>query len=124
MNREIKFRAWNQDNQEFQYFIFSTGGHWSHNIEAYSTNAIKEWQQYTGLKDKNGKEIYEGDRVTYTNPHSKTSFSHEVRWDEPWAAFGLFEKNSKWCKESDWAKIVDVEVIGNIYENPELLNQK
>jgi hypothetical protein len=50
MQREIKFRAWNQDAQEFQYLVLSGGGHWSHTIEAYSINAIREWQQYTGIK--------------------------------------------------------------------------
>lgn len=72
MNREIKFRVWNQDNQEFQYFVFSNGGHWSHNIEAYSTNAIKEWQQFTGLKDKFGTDIYEGDELSYKKPYRTT----------------------------------------------------
>ena len=36
----------------------------------------------------------------------------------------MFEFNNEWCKESDWLKIKEIEIIGNIYENSELLNQK
>ena len=78
-------------------------------------------QQYTGLKDKNGKEIYEGDILTYYNKYSDKIYTQIVKWDQMWAGFGLFEKDNKWCKESDWVKIANIEIIGNIYENPELL---
>jgi uncharacterized phage protein (TIGR01671 family) len=78
--------------------------------------------QFTGLKDKNGKEIYESDIVSYTNPYSNKGYTHVVKYDPMWAAFGLFEKmEDEWCKENDWVKLISIEVIGNIYSNPELL---
>ena len=77
--------------------------------------------QFTGLLDKNGNKIFELDVVKIYQPHSKTYHSHIVKWDNLWSCFGLFENNNKWCKEYDWVKIKEIEIIGNIYDNPELL---
>jgi uncharacterized phage protein (TIGR01671 family) len=74
--------------------------------------------QFTGLTDKNGKEIYEGDilRPTVTGIRKDA----EVKWDTETASFFAdFDYDPK-----DWYELVwgnRVEVIGNIYENPELL---
>lgn len=116
-NREIKFRAW-QDSTMLHIPLNTNYGITRFFGLLYEDTII---MQYTGLKDKNGVEICECDVVKYTNPYSKCTYTHIVRWDEKWAAFGLFEKSNEWCKESDWAKIRDVEVLGNIYENPELI---
>lgn len=71
--------------------------------------------QYTGLKDKNDKEIYEGDIVYIAGMGNS-----KVEWDRCHAGW-IFDNRSQGCEYSD--VIEDIEtIIGNIYENPELLN--
>ena len=80
--------------------------------------------QYTGLKDKNGKEIYEGDVIRTDNYKGIHVFVVEYEFDYC-GALGAFVFNTK-----DEASSVHCEanetgdVIGNIYENPELLEKK
>jgi uncharacterized phage protein (TIGR01671 family) len=70
-------------------------------------------RQYTGLRDKNGKEIYEGDIVRYLNIIND-SCTEVIIWHQDIASFGTKTKSGLDCMYA-------CEVIGNIYENPELL---
>lgn len=123
--REIKFRIWCMTKKEWEKDLWWLGC--EGNLYTPYRNQLKTLrkehhilEQYTGLKDKNGVEIYEGDVIKYYQPYAKRTDTHIVKWDEIQACFGMFEKDNKWCKESDWIKIQEIEIIGNIHENPEL----
>ena len=72
-----------------------------------------EYSQYTGLKDKNGAEIYERDLVDYDDDIG------EIKWNDKEACFEVVGKY--WC--TDCLVTEKMEVIGNIHENPELLGE-
>ena len=130
MNREIKFRAWNIEKKimaEVGDWNWSGKVHVSYKVGAeksgyfFGGNSVgADWgkaecalMQFTGLKDKNGKEIYEGDilqRGVVTFSRGKfqgTYFDGGGDLAEDW--------------EDDLYQEKGIEVLGNIYENPELL---
>lgn len=117
--REIKFRVWNEDTKEMleiQKHSFKTN-----KSMPYGWNMQYEFDglmQYTGLKDKHGKEIYEGDIIRYE--HSAVgSIVRVVQYK--YGMYGI-EGNVKGT-QIPFANILNStrEIIGNIYENPELL---
>jgi len=71
--------------------------------------------QYTGLKDKNGREVYEGDRVYFLCDNSICGFS-EVRWSEKDAMFTDAAYNPI-------SSLGDIVICGNIHENPDLIKE-
>lgn len=132
MNRTIKFRAWDKEAQRIypvtSFHIYrpevERGGKYcgvtikdenGHDKFLDDERAIP--MQFTGLLDKNGKEIYEGDIL-----HSINKNTFEVQFIEKSAAFKVIEKSNgkKWMFGYDSQK--NFEIIGNIYENPELAN--
>lgn len=88
-------------------------------------------EQFIGISDRNGREIYEGDVVSHTNDYGswKPTSTGAVVWFDKNAAFGIrpIKTEEKWAfydpegKNFSWERVV---VIGNIHENPELLNRE
>jgi uncharacterized phage protein (TIGR01671 family) len=111
--REIKFRAWDKKQKKMLYGVsIGTIKVWDENEPiishefSYSEDCI--FEQYTGLEDKNGKEIYEGDIVKQTH----SNLVYPVRFE--YGGFLPFTSDMM-TFDNDYC-----EVIGNIHENPEL----
>jgi len=115
MNREIKFRAW--CGAEYAY-----SSDYNSLWEFFQDCRDCKIEQYTGLKDKNGKEIYEGD-ILYANEWGydcKTGKKIVVQVCFGRLGFEFIPKKTE--VEYGWGNYVyhPCEIIGNIYENPEL----
>ncbi len=138
MNREIKFRAWNGDAGMMDNLDCV-------NLEMVRKSVISndgdetfgdcEYMQYTGLKDINDKEIYEGDIVSAHNFYFDGNFGAEHEFNgvvmfSEWATFGLSKINARpdgcsWFEFADTSHFENpcLEVIGNIHENQNLLTE-
>jgi uncharacterized phage protein (TIGR01671 family) len=127
MSREIKFRAYLENYEKMVNDL--TGFYrinepwiklfWTEEddvTDLFPTNSVI-LMQYTGLKDKKGKEIYEGDVVRTPLLGLKLL---EARYTNELAAFELYDMKGKRYQLDDNS---DLEVIGNIYENPELIKE-
>ncbi len=110
MSRKIKFRVWNLKDKEFHNPAILEV--WGNPIENYII------QQFTGLLDKNGKEIYEGDIVCGFD------FIAEVIWETEDSAFQIRRiDKTHGGAFLNTMYMQNFEVIGNIFHNPELINK-
>lgn len=127
--REIKFRAWLKGHMVYiapddDYFIDGDGR--LVKIEQFENGCSYQvfedhecnLMQYTGLKDKNGKDIYEGDVVCYNGGKTESRAKMTVKWLD--AGFVLTAYREEWVYNLGECISDTLEIIGNLYENPEL----
>ena len=135
--RELKFRAWNKHLK-----VMKANIHLLDNCNEYFNNDNQDVMQYTGLKDKNGLDIYEGDvvRILYTDWPSQSAEKNgrysmslgeykasisSIGWIVfEYCRFGVRFSNDGICGFVDPGKHGEIEVIGNVWKNPELLQTK
>jgi len=129
--REIKFRAWDKEESrmyDIKRINFNYSVHYLSSEYLYEQKIENiELMQYTGLKDKNGKEIYEGDILEMLSLSERVKnltficaideFGVNFQANHPDRNNNRFGGNNLWWNSDDWI------IKGNIYENPELLTK-
>ena len=114
-----KYRAFNKKTKKFQYFTLedcfnSTGGYLG---DYLSSDEIENITDYTNRKDKNNKEIYENDVIRSLESCNKGQYYSYDTVEYIGGGFSPLYCNG--CEAT--TKVEDMEVVGNIYENPELI---
>ena len=128
--REIKFRFWDKKREVMLYECVISGFtvDLCHPFNVPPTTHLIS-MQFIDLKDKNGKEIYDGDIVrAYESTGDEYNTVHQIRYfadSSDYPAFDIFPTIDTDCNGISYlvAGEGEIEVIGNIYENPKLLEQ-
>lgn len=123
-----KFRAWTEEGEVMYYDVYPFKDDTL--LLSYDEIAFDEvpesdfiLMQSTGLEDKNGSEIFEGDVVIYEV--GRNTYTEEVAYDKNFAGFGVKDAKANvvftFGEIAEDISLISLEVIGNIYENPGLL---
>jgi len=136
MNRELKFRIWDSSAKLFRNFLYVNIVDW---VVSGQDKSNYFFQQFTGLKDKNGKDVYEGDIVKINRCYTRPFVNENKQIDYKFIDDGEVEvgqvlwgwNTQKYLVSYEHIRHDDiegfdksshrVEVIGNIFENKELL---
>ena len=124
--RIIKFRAWTKrDKCWCGAFAVHMSGLWRESPNNEWTDLSKQDEivlmQFTGLLDKNGKEIYEGDVVRENNELGISDLHYQIGYKDGHTSMTGCNKGNEYDRHGIWNMISSIEILGNIYENPELL---
>lgn len=130
--REIKFRAWIGEEMVKDPIIYgvngdqmAVGSRLNEGLDNFFIDGEGKYHlmQFTGLKDKNGKEIYEGDicKIRTTEDFNCIDMVGEVRWLEKHWCFRIVVADHDGWSPNEFVKWV--KIIGNIHENPELISK-
>ena len=120
--REILFRAWDRFSG-----CYYKGGIRAATFAGKYTFDVRErfvLEQFTGILDKNGKQIFEGDIVVFKSKHIEYIERIEpqkVEWHPEIASFVISDKKGRWTYLCD---ALHLTVVGNIHDNPELLEEE
>lgn len=145
--REIKFRAkdihFNKWVYGYYHYLENSKEHCILEYGRHTSTVIDEQTigQFTGLQDKNGKDIYDGDivKTTYKEVRdymgvkydNEMQFTEKVIWSDDYNGWCLELTNCKlkmyrrfnYCEEVNHIKLLKVEVVGNCWDNPELMEE-
>jgi uncharacterized phage protein (TIGR01671 family) len=129
MSRQIKFRAWDGSKMEYNVMAGFLGAFYAKGIDENDAACISPFNtiydsdtpimQFTGLLDKNGNEIYEGDIIKTTTDKLMC-----ITWSERFASFCI--ERDGWAFQHWFGEAMEAnecEIIGNIHESPELLTK-
>ena len=135
--REYKFRVWDKDTKHMHIcgddvhdeidFEYETNKAYYYNLQN-GCGSLREdssyvLMQFTGLHDKNGKEIYEGDIVFIKGDTEVLDIKGKVEYSDTFAQFIITNTGNIIDEAEPLGDYEDIEVIGNVFENKELLNE-
>lgn len=127
--KTLKFRVWAAEDKRWELpmslEVFRTSGH----LECLYKDQDYVIEQYTGLLDRNGKEIFEGDIIQYEYDCKNNSFARIgfIQWSPAFAGekYNVMNKDGTLGYDSFYGGIPneDCEIIGNIHETPDLMDK-